>query len=1713
MAEERIARLGISVNSKQVKEAKNDLRNLQTQAKDTERATDKLGKTSSGALDKTTRSASKTENSFRKMALAVGVGAGAVVALDRAVQGAVRSMFRVLGAADSMRALENRIRLVTDSAEEFAKVQDGLFNISARTYQAVESTTQAYQRMAAASDKLGISHERLLGITETVNKTVAMSGSTSAASEAALVQFGQALSNNFQAAAQEINSLNEQVPALSAAIARGLSEIEGVEFGRVDLKKLAEAGELSAEKVLRALEVVRPEIDRMFGDLNVTFAQIATTFQTNGKRLAEALFGPLLEANVGLFRSLSRAIGSEEILAAAASIGDKLVPAVEGLGAATASLIAMNFTAWLLSANGAVALISKSVMGLFALVAAHPFGALAIALSAAIGFMAAYRDEIARAISPAQDFVTLMRATAKVLGEDFANAREAFSSFVNDTKLLGQSIADIGQWLKEILVTLGAIARLDLGNITSGLGKGGVFEWAQVAAHKLRERSGFFENDEQAKIESDKGISAFFEDRRRRINEEIRKEQNALSVDNVQTYSFGLRGKPEDLLVNVTPQQDAAVKEIRNLENLATKYDESARAARVFANALEISGGKSHEAALKYMGLAEVLTQTQDRLSTAKANAGLREQIRQMEILADAYGRSLRAGQEQAKAFETFGELGDTDAARRSAKEFLDAENAAASAELSAALSAQRVEVEKLINAYSSGERAVRVFEQAQAYASETGGVVTESLLRQADAAVRLQERINAASGLARSEQDLADIEKLNAALRDSVDHYEVIATQIGLIASGWDETQASSLATARNIVEHQRQSEILQRQFERIKSLDVEPFQEFGENAADYAANFFDRFREEGFSAFDDLGRGFKDIFQRLARDIFAEVALKPLLEPIIKSIGSIGLSKGEGGEDARRSIFDSLEDGFDKMGDKFQGLIESLSDGLSKISSELGDGLKSLAPKLGTALAGAAAGFSGFQLGSGAADLFNGDQGETGGAIGGAVGGGLGFAFGGPAGAFIGSALGGFLGDVFGGLFGRRTASGQISLATGGVVGGADSKKDERNEIRDQILQSASDGISALVDILGGRLDAALNLGVNVGKSETWVQLLDRNNNVVEHGENVSNDDVAGAINNALKLVFEKAFSGGDSFLTGVAEKFFDLDIPAEKLLGSLNDISASLSFAEEPTSQFREALESLIGAFDSAASASGDYAQAMADLADTQYEAINKLAKQYDRSLADERRALEDPVAQEVVELLRRQVARLDDVEALNAAQLAAAEKAVNAATGGAAGTSTASANDNDIYQRQVTAQEEAQRRLGEVAALNTAEFVSLIESMGDTPEKLAQIQKAFSEFAGEIADTVSSQSQLSDALSIAASAMADALDRQVQADTTAILSPEYARFEELLSKQKKLLDLAQQTGANINAVQLRNALEVNEFFNRLTEEQKLSLGDYLGEIENVTGRVAVVMAQLAEQMDRYIGRLDEQRDATLGAAQAAKGHADSLEETAYDIKRRFGRGNPEDRLSEQQQEFFRLANAARAGDDTAYERVNSIGVDIVEQARSLYAGTQQFASVRDSVLSVLENLRRGASENAAALFNEADRIAEEIDTLKEIRTILADRENVGLLKGILDTGRLQNDLTRSLVQELISLRESQRQADQLTIAQLQAAAFKKSDSGSNVVPISRDDAFADLQKAVAKSNVDLGRSVNVLVTNVDDMKKAINTLAKEVNRERTSRESAA
>ncbi|MHA3082124.1 tape measure protein [Acinetobacter sp. ANC 5383] len=238
-----------------------------------------LGRTETSASAATTQ-AHALESAFSKLMMtlaALGIGVTAKEMLDT---------------ADSYKTLASSVRVAIGEHGNLEQAMQNIIGVALRTNTSLEATAQLYTKITTATKDMGtqqqsvflraanataafkLSSQDILGLTETINKALQVSGGSSASAEAALFQLNQALGSGVLRG-EEFNSVMEQAPRLARAMADGL----GVTIGQ--LRNMANNGQLTSDVVTKSLLSQASVINGEFAKFPLTIGAATTNLKTS----------------------------------------------------------------------------------------------------------------------------------------------------------------------------------------------------------------------------------------------------------------------------------------------------------------------------------------------------------------------------------------------------------------------------------------------------------------------------------------------------------------------------------------------------------------------------------------------------------------------------------------------------------------------------------------------------------------------------------------------------------------------------------------------------------------------------------------------------------------------------------------------------------------------------------------------------------------------------------------------------------------------------------------------------------------------------------------------------------------------------------------------------------------------------------------------------------------------------------------------------------------------------------------------------------------------------------------------------------------------------------------------------------------------------------------------------------------------------------------
>ncbi|ENV44221.1 tape measure protein [Acinetobacter schindleri] len=227
-------------------------------------------------------------------------------------------------AADSYTNLSARINIATSDGGNFTQAMARVHQVALMTNSSLDATAGLFTKVNDTGKQMGLTQQQSLDLVKTINMAIQTGGGSAAAADAAITQFTQALQSGVLRG-DEFNSIMEQAPGISKALAQSL----GVTTG--ELRKMAENGELSAEKVIKALQSQSAAIEADYTKFPTTIGNalqriatqwqilIGTMDQANGASATVAQWLVTLADNMDVIEAILEDIGEGFIW-----VGDQL---------------------------------------------------------------------------------------------------------------------------------------------------------------------------------------------------------------------------------------------------------------------------------------------------------------------------------------------------------------------------------------------------------------------------------------------------------------------------------------------------------------------------------------------------------------------------------------------------------------------------------------------------------------------------------------------------------------------------------------------------------------------------------------------------------------------------------------------------------------------------------------------------------------------------------------------------------------------------------------------------------------------------------------------------------------------------------------------------------------------------------------------------------------------------------------------------------------------------------------------------------------------------------------------------------------------------------------------------------------------------------------------------------------------------------------------
>lgn len=217
-------------------------------------------KETSRNLNKVERQLNHNQRSWKSWSIQ---SVAATVAIGMAVGAASR---KVVEYGDAFQNLTNKLKITTNSQAELTEITSQMFDIASRNRSSIEGTVDLYTKLHRSTKELGLSMTELTDVTDTIQKSFIIGGASTVEMDGAVRQLGQALASGVLRG-QEFNSVAEQAPVIMEAVKEATGK------NAAELRKLAAEGAITAEILVKSLQLYRDKAIDAFGKTEATFAQ------------------------------------------------------------------------------------------------------------------------------------------------------------------------------------------------------------------------------------------------------------------------------------------------------------------------------------------------------------------------------------------------------------------------------------------------------------------------------------------------------------------------------------------------------------------------------------------------------------------------------------------------------------------------------------------------------------------------------------------------------------------------------------------------------------------------------------------------------------------------------------------------------------------------------------------------------------------------------------------------------------------------------------------------------------------------------------------------------------------------------------------------------------------------------------------------------------------------------------------------------------------------------------------------------------------------------------------------------------------------------------------------------------------------------------------------------------------------------------------------
>lgn len=196
-----------------------------------------------------------------------------IAAAYLSIQGAQKLVER----SDKYTSSMARINLIKAEGESAKEVYDKIYHAAQRATTPLDEMTHNVSKLAITAREAFSGTDEIIYFTELVAKQFTIAGASATEAENAMYQLIQAMASN-RLQGDEFRSVIENAPLLTASIRKHLN------VSQDELKKMATAGELTAEVIKGSMFEIADEINKQFESIPLRFSDLWTLIANKVER-------------------------------------------------------------------------------------------------------------------------------------------------------------------------------------------------------------------------------------------------------------------------------------------------------------------------------------------------------------------------------------------------------------------------------------------------------------------------------------------------------------------------------------------------------------------------------------------------------------------------------------------------------------------------------------------------------------------------------------------------------------------------------------------------------------------------------------------------------------------------------------------------------------------------------------------------------------------------------------------------------------------------------------------------------------------------------------------------------------------------------------------------------------------------------------------------------------------------------------------------------------------------------------------------------------------------------------------------------------------------------------------------------------------------------------------------------------------------------------